>query len=577
MQHLESSFDAFFKGEAKVAVIKGSWGVGKTHFWNNYINNRISNKNLSQIAYSYISLFGKTSLSDVKKSLFHSAKAISSDSEIETAFDDQFVHSSSLLNRVPWIKEGINKTTSKTPWLSWFTKNAQSIPVVGQFSSVISSFEYSLVNNYVICFDDLERKGNALTVKEIMGLIDELAIRKNCKIILIFNESSLDKDTDKKEFDSYREKVVDIELNHEPTCIENMRHVFPDDFNQLSVIADAVNELDIKNIRVLKKIFWMINDFSSHFNGIPDSLRKVFLTHAVLLCWGYFIRDKDLSFETIKSQLNENSWMSLVSNKDQEKSLGKEKYSGIASNLQLSSSELDPHIIHYLEHGFVNAEALKTTTTNLLEIVEVEQVSIRLKKAWNIYSDSFDDNLPEFTAALKEILKEDISKLGLSDFSSAINILEEFGECVSDYIVTYTELHRESLKGINPRDSWDMDRVKNHDLQAAISKIHKESTNLNIDDVAEKIAVHRGWNPEDIDFLSSLDKDDFHAWMKETPDKLTKKIRSGLLTFKDLGTSNQSDKEKFDKISSNVIAALKDISGENTLNQKRIKNIYGVE
>lgn len=70
MNNLESSFDAFFRGEAKVAVIKGNWGVGKTYFWNNYIDKRINDKNLSQIAYSYISLFGKTSLADVKKAYF---------------------------------------------------------------------------------------------------------------------------------------------------------------------------------------------------------------------------------------------------------------------------------------------------------------------------------------------------------------------------------------------------------------------------------------------------------------------------------------------------------------------------
>jgi hypothetical protein len=577
MQYLERSLDAFFKGEAKVAVIKGSWGVGKTYFWNNYIDKRISNKNLSQIAYSYISLFGKTSLLDVKKSLFHSAKPISSDGDIETAFDDQFSHSSSLLNRVPWIKDGINKVQPKTPWLSWLTMSAQNIPVISKFSNVISSLEYSLVNNYVICFDDLERKGSALSVKEIMGLIDELAIRKNCKVILIFNESSLDKDTDKKEFDSYREKVVDIELNHEPTCIDNMKHVFPNDFNQLSVITEVVNELDIKNIRVLKKIIWMINDFYIHFDNVPEPLIKEFVIHAVLLCWSYFIRDEELSFDTLKSQLNEKSWMSYVSDKDQEKSTGEIKYSEIASNLQLSSSEFDQYIIHYLEQGFVNVEALKGTILNLIEIVEVDQVSVRLRKAWGIYSDSFEDNLPEFIAALKEILKEDIAKLTLSQFSQTIDILVEFGECVSEYIETYIELHIESLKEIDPYDSWDMENIKNHDLQSAISKIHDEVKKLNIDEVAERIAVNKGWNPEDINFLSSLDKADFYTWIKSNPDKLTKKVRSGLLIFKKMGTSDPSDKKKFEKITSNVIAALKDISGENVLNQKRIKNIYSVE
>ncbi|CCK74948.1 conserved hypothetical protein [Oleispira antarctica RB-8] len=577
MKYLEDSFDAFFKSEAKVAVIKGNWGVGKTYFWDSYIDRRITDKDLSQIAYSYISLFGKTSLSDVKKSLFHSAKPISSDNDIESAFENQFTNTSGLLNRLPWIKDGIKKTHSKTPWLSWFTKNAQNIPVVGKFSNIISNLEYSMVNDYVICFDDLERKGNSLTVKEIMGLIDELAIRKNCKVVLIFNESSLDKDTDKKEFDSYREKVVDIELNHNPSCAENMEHVFSDDFNQISVISEAVNELGIKNIRVLKKIKWMIDDFSNKLETLPDSLQKEFSLHAVILCRGYFIRDNDLLFEDLKTQLNENSWMSFLSDKDKEKSPGEEKYSQIASNLQLSPSQFDDHIIHYLEHGFVNIEALSETISNLLEMADVEEVRLRLRGAWNIYSDSFQDNLDEFTSALNDILKEDISKLGLSDFSSAINILEEFGEDVSTFIRIYTEVHKESLKSINPRDSWDMDRIKNSSLQSKISEIHEETKNLNIDDVAEKIAVNRGWNTEDVGFLSSLSKDDFKCWMKGNPDRLTMKVRSGLLTFDKMGATNKSDQEKYEKISLNVLEALRDISSENTLNQKRVKNIYGVE
>ena len=107
MQDLKKSFDAFLKGEYKVAILKGGWGVGKTHFWNEYINKRISNKkeaaqksdeNLSQIAYSYISLFGKTLLSDVRKSIFHSFKPISSDTEIKDLFEDKFANPSSLLN-----------------------------------------------------------------------------------------------------------------------------------------------------------------------------------------------------------------------------------------------------------------------------------------------------------------------------------------------------------------------------------------------------------------------------------------------------------------------------------------------
>ena len=51
MNHLEKSLEAFFSSEAKVVVIKGDWGVGKTFFWDNYISKRIESGDLTQPAF----------------------------------------------------------------------------------------------------------------------------------------------------------------------------------------------------------------------------------------------------------------------------------------------------------------------------------------------------------------------------------------------------------------------------------------------------------------------------------------------------------------------------------------------
>jgi len=577
MLDFDRSFDAFFKGEASVAVIKGGWGVGKTYFWNRYIDRRVSEKNLSQIAYSYISLFGKTSLLDVKQSLFHSAEAISSNAEIEAEFNRQYFRSSSLLNRLPWMSGGIKKIQSRAPLFNALTKSAQYFPVFGKFSNMISSIEYSLVNNYIICFDDLERKGGTLTVKEVMGLIDELAIRKNCKVVLIFNESSFDEGRDKSDFESYKEKVVDIELKFEPTCFDNMKHVFPNGFEQLPVLTNTVNELDIKNIRVLKKIRWLINDFHGYIESIPDSLREEFTVHATLLCWGYFIRDKDISFDSIKNKLKEKSWISFLSGSDEKKSSVENKYSEIASNLRLAPSVFDVHIIHYLDNGFINEESLQSSIRGLLEMEAVQQVRAKLTKAWGIYADSFDDNIREFIGALKEVIDKDIAKIELADFGQVVDILDEFGEAVSGYIQSYVKSHEQSLRGIASEYSYDLNRIKNQELKTAILNILKEDRNFSIDHIARKIAVDRSWDNEDIDFLSSLDEKDFHSWMKGGATDLSIKIRKGLFIFRSMRGQNQEDDEKYRNIIVNVEAAIKDIASENRLNEKRVKYIYGIE
>ena len=577
MERLTKSFNSFFKGEAKVAVLKGGWGVGKTYFWDSYIDNRISENNLPQIAYSYISLFGKSSLSEVKKSLFHSAIPISSDSEIEQSFDKEFIKKSKLLDKVPWAKETINKAQKHAPWLSWFSKNSHNVPLLGKFTNIISSLEYSLVNNYVICFDDLERKGVTLSVREIMGLIDELALRKNCVVVLIFNEDSLDKDSDKEEFRSYREKVVDIELLHNPSFLDNIKHAFPPEYNQLPILIDVISELDIKNIRVLNKIKWLIDDLQGNFEGTNEEILQEFLVHAVLLAWGYYVRDKLLPFDFLKKQLNESSWMSFLSDKDEEKTPSELRYRSIASNMKLSPSEFDKHIIYYLEHGYIEDNALSDIIDGLSDKIKVNQVGARLKNVWSIYSGSFSDNLNEFISALKTIIEEDIVWLSLPDFSSAINFLEEFDVDVTEYIDQYMTVHANTLKDIDLRDSWTMERVKSQSLRESIEKLHVENKTFNIDDVAEKIAVNKSWNDEDIDFLASLTKKDFYDWMKSEPKNLTKKARSGLLTFRRMSTSDINDKSKYEIITNNVIEALKEIATENEFNRRRIKYIYEVE
>ena len=576
MNHLEMSLKAFFNSEAKVAVIKGNWGVGKTYFWDNYISTRIESRDLSQLAYSYISLFGSSSLSDVRKRVFHNAKAISSDEKVGKAFDEEFKESSSLFNKIPWFKEGVSKAQSKAPLLSWFSKNSQSLPVVSKFSGMISSLEYSLVKNYIVCIDDMERKGKGLAVKEVMGLVDELAQRKDCKVVLIFNESSLDSDEDRKQFESYREKVVDIEVNHNPTSRENLACIFSSDFIRYSTLETVVNNLDIKNIRVIKKIKWALEYFDKYVNDRDDQIIDELIVHTALLCCFYYIRDDDLTYEELKEQLSSNSWLSYLVDKEKEVTAGDKRYRTLASSMNLGSSVFDEHITFFLENGYVDDDALKATVAEFEEKVRVDSVSSRIRRAWDIYSESFSDNLNEFKNSLKEVINEDMPRLSLSDFSSAVDILEEFGEDITEFVNSYVQCHAASLSSIDPRHSWDLGRFKCQLLKDKIQDLHNNSKSHNLDDVSLKIAVNNGWNPEDIEFLNSLTKDDFVNWMKGNPEDLVTKVRGGLLTFRNLQSSG-ADQDKYKSISDNVISALKDIASENELNKYRVRAIYGVE
>ena len=577
MKIIKKSLDVFFASDMRVAVVKGKWGVGKTYFWNEYIKDLIKSSQCEQVAYSYISLFGKTSLKDVKQTIFHSSKPIKSESAVDKIFDSSFEEESKIFNRLPWIRDAVDRSKRNAPLLGWLTKFSKDAPFLKQYATLIASMEYGMVSNYVVCIDDIERKSEALAVKEVMGLVDELAQRKSCKVILVFNEKSLDSDKDKDDFNKYREKVVDIELNYDPPYDENLQCVILSNSAYYDKVLALTKELNIKNIRVIKKIKWVIDEFWEILEEQEQRLIDEWLTHVVLFCWSYYKSDDALPFEFIQEQLHGNSWLSILSNEENEKDENTGRYKSIATNLSLRSATYDEEIIAILNHGFSNKEVFREKISKLSKDIESNIVREALSKAWDIYSDSFKDNIEEFKSELRSIIISDIDKINLNDFSSAIDVLEEYGEDVTEYIEKYVKAHEDVLRIVDPRDSWSIMRIKHQGLIDKIDDLREQSKNMTIDDVSLKIAINSGWNPEDIEFLGSLSGDDYFKWMMSTPEDITTKIKGGLLTFRNLQTSNEEDRIKYERITTNVVEALKKVAATNDLNRKRVKYIYEVD
>ncbi len=577
MQIVKKSLDAFFSSDMQVAVVKGKWGVGKTYFWNEYVKSLIKSPHCQQVAYSYISLFGKSNLSDIRQSIFHASKPIKSESVVDDSFNSSFEEESKLFNRLPWVREAVKTSKSKAPLFGWLTKLSKGTPFLKQYSSLISTLEYSMVSNYLICIDDIERKSESLSIKEVMGLVDELAQRKLCKVVLVFNEESLDNDKDKKDFETYREKVVDIELNYNPTHAENLQCVYRSNELFYAKLLELVKELDVKNIRVIKKIKWVLNELWEIMKDKEKRLVDEWLTHITLFCWSYYKSDNALPFEFVNEQLHSNSWLSILSDKEKKEDQNSKRYKSIATNLSLSPAIYDEDIAGLLKYGFTDKDSFKEKIEKLSVEIEADITGESLRRAWKIYSESFDDNLDKFKNELRTILISDLEKINLNDFSSAIEVLDEYGEDVSDFIDKYVKVHRELLKNIDFRDSWGMGGIKHPALIERIKEISDKSKSMSLDEVALKIALNNGWNPEDIDFLSSLSVDDYYKWMLTSPEDMVKKIRGGLLTFRNLQASSEEDRKKYKGIASNVIEALRKVGAMNEFNRKRVKYIYEVE
>lgn len=284
MDQFERLEDIFKNNNNKgIAVaITGQWGIGKTFFWNKFINERAKSEeerkylpisitqkypNLFNKKYAYISLFGVESLADLKTAI---CTKLSS---------NYFIESSSKNIETPILFK---------KFISQFKDIKISQYGVSASARLIESFLFAQVSSAIICFDDFERMSKKLDIKDVMGLANQLKLEKNCQIILILDESK-NEGENKSKYAEYKEKLVDEEIK--VTSVEPLIRDNTKDMNEplVDLMVKFADGLEINNFRFFQKVIKLYRQFLEQLpDEIAYSTKEIIL---IRILQGYFIED----------------------------------------------------------------------------------------------------------------------------------------------------------------------------------------------------------------------------------------------------------------------------------------------
>ena len=254
--------------EPEVLAISGAWGVGKTFAWNQELVNCRDDKALEFDKYSYVSLFGVNSLEVLKATLF------------ENLID------SSLIGSDPSLKSLKDNTVSMSKSLGQKSiKQIKNLPFLKNASSVLDAMSYMYVSNSLICIDDLERKGNALSSKDILGIVSQLKEQKKCKVVLLLNEASISDSTDYKEF---KEKVIDKEITFNPTPSECIDLIIHNDFALIETVRECAETLSLTNMRVISKAYSLMSKCLQHCGDLDPEISRQICHTITLFTTSYY-------------------------------------------------------------------------------------------------------------------------------------------------------------------------------------------------------------------------------------------------------------------------------------------------
>lgn len=254
----------FLTSKSRVCLtINGPWGIGKTHLWK-----QVEEKINTDKKVVYIDLFGKESYKQILE---------------EIVFK---------------IHQNYNKTVNVTSQIISKTINIKSAGIININPDAIFSFlKKEDFNNIIVCFDNIERRSDNLSLKEILGLINLLKEDKECSVVLILNKNELNKQednaknnmqtssNDKTQYDAkqnnndwyqeYKEKVIDCEVclkdNDEiakalieEAFMQDEKFIQDDDLksNLVDIVLKHYQDICDSNLRLLLKILEHIKYFN---------------------------------------------------------------------------------------------------------------------------------------------------------------------------------------------------------------------------------------------------------------------------------------------------------------------------
>jgi len=500
-------------------AITGSWGVGKTYFWNKFLEevtkkeiqdkkdfyyeaSRVNYKSVFDCRkYAYISLFGIENLSDLKNAIC------------------------TKLTLNPYAKTESNKWEFSQLFkntVSQFRDMKVSQYGVSASAKILESLLFLQVKDAIICFDDFERMSNKLDIKDVMGLANQLKLEKNCQIILILDEEKAEGEN-KKKYAEYKEKLIDETIkitSVEPLICDNAKDI---DGSLVDLMVKFADELEIHNFRFFQKVIKLYKAFRKQLpEEVAYSTKETIL---VRILQGYLIEDYGhiLGIEwdgfTIEQAVN-----FLDKKEDEAESTGIKNYRKLFDLLPSLFSSVDGWIIQF-KNWFEQKDHLDQTYLHDLATSELISERVNLlkeakSKLWNeFWNNQIGGDFPKklYESAVLLISVENIENL---DFTctilkklGAVGLANELSDKIYQWIDK--ELKEDQLSFINNFASWKQSK---NNFYEYIDKYQEEHLYEGLPSLLETVhqyTINNGWSPKHVRSLEIASKNDWKELLFE--------------------------------------------------------------
>lgn len=535
--------------DPEVLCIMGKWGVGKTYAWTERLKEAQSNKALALERYSYVSLFGQSSLEDLRQAIWENSVT----GQVESSPSFETLEASLKTTRDGWRR---------------LVGLAKLFPGASDYAGIGGRALFLMVRQQIVCLDDLERAGESLRARDVLGLVSFLKEQRKCKIAILLNEEALAGENS-EQFQRQLEKVADTIIRLDPT---------PEEAAEIGVSRNSpVSEklksdaiaLGIVNIRTIHRIQRYCDRVIEIIGPQDQRIYDQCVQSLTLFSFSKHQPDLAPSLAVIRSF---NSYEGLLDEKE-----GRDvpaDHSLLRSYNFNGVDELDLVLLDGLISGSFDQNRLRQEVGKKSAFLMTQDKQDSFRSAWDIYHSSFNNDPDTIADLITTSLKENLQIVPPSGLDAAVKLLKDLGrrEEALQLVAYYVDNRNEDSEFWDPENDLFHGPVDEDVVAAFLVKRNSYAEELDPVESLKNLGSREGWSRRDVDRASLLDPDDLYRIFKSLEGVELRRALNGALSSKRVINAGEAER----KIVAAAEAALRKIASENKLNERVIRMKYGL-
>ncbi|MCV6798516.1 hypothetical protein OII53_22135 [Achromobacter ruhlandii] len=436
------SLELFIDSKSPEAIVlQGAWGIGKTHLWRSVLTSRRERIGKDEKSL-YVSLFGINSLEALKLAVAYAADLgyegnarktpnSANPSRLKACFNWIKTRAKDLCHVSGW-KELPKRTLRALGWRGV----PDAIKVVptsmgggAGLAQALGALAFYHVRDELICFDDIERHGKDLSLKDFLGLVSFLVEQRRCRVCVILNEAQLEPG-DKATWDSQREKAFSAEITYNPSVADRVAVALKDtsDERWRGYASAALEELEIRNVRLIRRMTRLLR--LVFISEVPQSLTQEIVRKTIFLEYSHSGSAEGAPpLEFLKKFSSITRLVAQIANRDKEvEDENERRWADLAENYGFNGDdEISRVLMDAVQVGFPDLDRVASAVRDVEVEFSREAERQGFRHAWNLYHHYVTENGEEVLDAIERTWPAVSSYDNVSNLLSVVGMLRRNG------------------------------------------------------------------------------------------------------------------------------------------------------